>query len=299
MPKPFDATTRYLLEAHPDAWPRYFGLPSAWPVGVINADLSTITAEADKVLRIGAPEPWLLHVELQSSYDRILPRRLLRYNVLLDLRHDLPVQSVAVLLRPGADGADLTGTLRRRLPEGDVFHEFRYRVIRAWQQPVEQVLEGGLGALPLAPLADVSEATLPGVLRRMHERLRREASPPDAAMLWTATYLLMGLRYPREVATQLLQGVRGMRDSVTYQAILEEGKAEGIAQGKAEGEAKGMTVEAKRILLRMGQKRFGPPGEAIVAAIGGITDREQAEALTERLLDVSSWDELLAPPTPR
>jgi hypothetical protein len=140
-----------------------------------------------------------------------------------------------------------------------------------------------LGTLPLAPLADVSEAALPGVLRRMDERLSREATPPDAAMLWTATYLLMGLRYPREVATQLLQGVRGMKDSVTYQAILEEGEAR----------------EARRILLRMGQKRFGPPGEAIVAAIDGITDREQVEALTERLLDVSSWDELLAPPTPR
>jgi hypothetical protein len=130
MPKPFDATTRYLLEAHPDAWPRYFGLPSAWPVGVINADLSTITAEADKVLRIGVPEPWLLHVELQSSCDRLLPRRLLRYNVLLDVRHDLPVRSVAVLLRPEADGPNLTGILQRQPPGEDVHLEFRYQVVR-------------------------------------------------------------------------------------------------------------------------------------------------------------------------
>ena len=82
-----------------------------------------------------------------------------------------------------------------------------------------------------------------------------------------------------------------MRESVTYQAILEEGEAKGKAEGMAE--------EAKRILLRIGQKRFGPPGEAIVATIARIRDHEQAEALTERLLDVSSWDELLAPPTSR
>jgi predicted transposase YdaD len=236
-----------------------------------------------------------LHIELQSSDDRTLPRRLLRYNVLLDLRHDLPVRSVAVLLRPEADSPDLIGTLRRRLPGGDVHLEFRYHVIRAWQQPVEQVLEGGLGVLPLAPLADVSEAALPGVLRRMHERLSREVAPPDAAMLWSATYLLMGLRYSTEVATQLLQGVRGMRESVTYQAILEEGRAE----GEAKGIARGMSEEAKRLLLRLGQKRFGEPESAVLTAIEGITDREQAEAMTERLLDVSSWDELLAPLTSR
>src|SRR5207253_3561115 len=97
--KPFDATTRYLLEAHPDSWPGYVGSAGGWPVRVIDSELSTITSESDKVLRVEAPEPWLLHIELQSSYDSTLARRLLRYNVLLDGCHDLPVQSVAVLLR--------------------------------------------------------------------------------------------------------------------------------------------------------------------------------------------------------
>jgi predicted transposase YdaD len=227
MTKPFDATTRYLLEAHPDAWPRYLGWPVPWPVGVINADLSTITSEADKVLRVGAPEPWLLHIELQSGHDRDLARRLLRYNVLLDVRHDLPVQSVVVLLRPEADSPGLSGTLQRRVPGRDIHHEFRYQVVRVWQQPVGAILEGGLGTLPLAPLADVSSADLPGIIRRMDESCAARPRRPDAALLWTATYLLMGLRYPREIATQLLQGVRGMKESVTYQAILEEGEARG------------------------------------------------------------------------
>ncbi|HEX8203516.1 MAG TPA: hypothetical protein VF590_23775 [Isosphaeraceae bacterium] len=288
MSKPFDAATRYLLEAHPDAWLGHLGWPRAWPVRVINAELSTITSEADQALRVEAPEPWLLHIELQSGHDRDLARRLPRYNVLLDGRHDLPVQSVVVLLRPEADAPGLTGTHQRRLPGGDVYHDFRYKVARAWRQTVAAVLEGGLGTLPLAPLADVSAADLPGVIRRMDERLGREAAPPDADMLWTATYLLMGLRYTREFTSQLLQGVRGMRESVTYQAILEEGEAKGRAEGRAE--------EAKRMLLRVGQKRFGPPGAAILAVIEAIAEPERAEALTERALDVSGWEELLATP---
>ena len=75
-----------------------------------------------------------------------------------------------------------------------------------------------------------------------------------------------------------------MRESVTYQAILEEGEAKGRAEG------------VKRALLRVGQKRFGPPDAVILAAIKAITDPEHVEALVERVLDVSSWDELLVPP---
>ena len=44
--------------------------------------MSTVTAEADKVIRVDGPEPWLVHIELQTGFDRALPRRLLRYNAL-------------------------------------------------------------------------------------------------------------------------------------------------------------------------------------------------------------------------
>jgi hypothetical protein len=59
---------------------------------------------------------------------------------------------------------------------------------------VASVLAGGLGTLPLAPLSKVTPAALPGVIRRMQERVQREAAPDEAARFWTATYVLMGLR---------------------------------------------------------------------------------------------------------
>lgn len=40
-------------------------------------------------------------------------------------------------------------------------------------------------------------------------------------------------QYPREIAGRLLQGVRGMRDSLIYQAVLEDGRIEGRAEGRA------------------------------------------------------------------
>src|SRR5437588_42802 len=108
---------------------------------------------------------------MQSSRDPKLPRRLRRYNAMLDVRHDLRVWSGVVLLRPEADVSDLTGVLELRLPSGERIAEFRYAVVRAWRQPVEPLLAGGLGTLPMAALGDVPAAEVPGVLRRIDQRL--------------------------------------------------------------------------------------------------------------------------------
>jgi predicted transposase YdaD len=117
MPKPFDASTKHLLETRSADWLEYLGLPRA-PVEVTDADLSTVTAAADKVLRALGPSPWLAHVELQAGHDPGLEARILEYNVLLDRRHQLPVRSIAVLLRPGADRPRLTGRIERYWPDG-------------------------------------------------------------------------------------------------------------------------------------------------------------------------------------
>jgi hypothetical protein len=77
-------------------------------------------------------------------------------------------------------------------------------------------------------------------------------------------------------------GVTSMEESSTYQYIV----------------AKGALREAKRFLLLQGQKRFGQPDAESLAVIEAIPDVERLEQLGQRLLDVSSWQELLAtPPT--
>lgn len=286
MPLPFDAAVKGLLEAYPLDWLAQLDMPCTPPVRVIDADLSTVTTQADKVFHIEGPPSWLAHLELQSSRDPQLARRVFKYNALLYERHGPPVHSVVVLLRREADHPDLTGTVRYEPPHGRGSLDFRYQVMRLWQRPVEAVLAGGLGTLPLAPLSDVAPEALPEVVRRIDQRLDREAVPAAAEDLWTATYVLMGLRYPSELATQLLQGVRSMRESSTYQAILAEGRNEGRNEGRAE--------EARKLLLLQGAKRFGAPADAPTrAALEAITDLSRLEELGARLLDVSSWQELL------
>src|SRR5262249_27762407 len=132
--KPFDASLRHLLEAYAPDLVAYFlpklGLTSAGPVDVIDSDVSTVSATADRVYRIGGNQPWLFHLELQSSHHNRLPEQLLLYNVLLHERHKLPVLSAVLLLRPSADSARLTGVLRQIWPADQCYLEFRYNVVR-------------------------------------------------------------------------------------------------------------------------------------------------------------------------
>jgi predicted transposase YdaD len=156
--------------------------------------------------------------------------------------------------------------------------------VRTWERPADEILTGGPATLPLAPLASVTENELPAVIRAMQQRLDREATKSQADTFWTATYLLMGLNYSNELIDRLLEGVQNMKESVTYQKILREGRAEGRAEG------------AKRILKRLGSKRLGKPEPRIEAEIDAIADLEKLEQLSDRVLEVTDWEELLAQP---
>ena len=71
-----------------------------------------------------------------------------------------------------------------------------------------------------------------------------------------------------------------MHESDTYMAILDEGEVK----------------QARKVVLRLGKKRFGPVSSDVVTAVNGIEDLERLERLIELLLDVSSWQELLGLP---
>ena len=232
MSKPFDVTTKELLEKDPRAWLNLLLGRDVGTVRVLNVDLSTITAEVDSLLLVESPEAWIVHVEIQTTYHPDLPYRLLRYNVLARGRKSLPVQSIILLLRPQADGPAISGLYQEKLPDGFLYHEFRYNVVRLWERPVDEILSGRLAVLPLAPISRVSATELPNLIQRMEQRIDSEASPSEAGDLWLAAFLLTGLIYPKEFTGPLFQGIRAMRESSSFQAILEEGLEKGLEKGR-------------------------------------------------------------------
>jgi hypothetical protein len=282
MSKPDDASLKDLIATYPADWAALVGTPPA-AVEVIDADVSTVTAAADKILRLGDPEPWLLHIELQSSPRTNLAEQLHWYNTLLRHRHGQRVRTVLVLLRPSADSPQWDGIYQDRFSGEPPYVEFRYRVVRPWQMLAETFLTGGLGTLPLALLSDVPEPGLPDVLRRMDQRLAREVSREQAAVIWTTSYVLTGLRLAPQALADLFQGVAFMsivEDSSAFELLLAEGARR----------------ELRKTLLRQGRKRFGAPEAGVETALQAITDLPRLERMSERLLDVTTWAELLATP---
>jgi predicted transposase YdaD len=290
--KPYDPTLKTLVEIEPASWPVLLGHAKA-PTEAIDADIATVSGAADKVLRVSANPAYLLHLEFVSGHDAAtLPETLVMRNTLLRHRHQLRVRSGVVLLRPEADSPQLSGFYQQSFPDKEPYLTFRYAVVRVWQLTPEPLLKGGLSLLPLAPISAVTEAELPGIIKRMEQRLSSRAGRKQAPFVWGAAYILLGLRYSPALAEQLFRGVVSMKESSTYQAILEEGRQEGRQEGRSEG----AVTEAKKVLRLQGNKLFGVPDSRTVAAIERIEDLAQLEDLLERLPAATSWRELLGTP---
>jgi predicted transposase YdaD len=212
----------------------------------------------------------------------------------LNVKHDLPVHTVAILLHPGADGPELTGVLRQQSPDGRCRLEFCYHLVRAWQWDTEAILAGGMGLLPLAPLSARELDQIPIIVERLKERVDPAAVTAEISELWTSAAVMAGLRFPWELIKHCFGGITAMRESSTIQAFIEEGRRKGLEEGLEEGRA----GEARRIILRQGRIRFGEAGDAVRSRLEAISDLEQLELLGDRLLIVSSWDQLLGQEEP-
>ena len=301
--KPYDPTTKVLVEYSPADWPLLLGQAPGL-TDVIDADVATVSGAADKALLVHAASPYLLHLEFQSGHDAVeLPRKLHLRNTLLENRHLLPVHSAAILLRPEADSQVLSGTWERMVSGNPPNVIFRYQVVRVWQLPPEPLLRGGAGLLPLAVIADVPSEHVPAVLHTIETRLHTRPLRRYAEEVRSAAALLLGLRYSPVQLRELLRRIPEMKESSYYQMILEEGMAQGLAEGKAEGKAEGMQsgalAEARKLLLRIGKRQLGPASAQVRSTIEDIDNLEYLESLADKLLSVQSWQELLDLPKPR
>ena len=276
---PFDATMKDLIEENARAWAEYFNPYPVIDVAVIDADLSTVTARADKVLRVTEDdgEQCLLNFEAEARHAGD-PKRLVLYSVLLNLRHDLPVRSIVLLLRRSANATVVTGLLEMQRKKEPPYLRFTYEVVPVWSQPLAPLLAGPLGLLPLAPLTDEAEADLPNVVGQVVKRLRTETTREQAGKMETTTLILLGLRYENAIIQQLFREVPEMEESTTYQYIMRRGVTETI--------------------LRQGRRKFGEPSAEQAQSLKDIANNERLQQLADRILDATSWQELLSCPPP-
>lgn len=275
---------KHSITEFPQDWARLVGVREGVGVRLVDADVSVVSQAADKVLEVLAETPFLVDLEPHSYYDPDLDLRMFGYNGLLSRRHHKFVHTTLLALHPRAWGQANRGYVKWKSPLKHVAIDFRYEVIKVWKLPIDQLLQGGVGVLPIAPLADVPAHGLPGVIDQIAKRYDREISRSVAAELWTATYVLLGLKFEDPLIHSLLRKVVDiMQESTTYQAIIEQGIEQGLLQAKCDD------------LLLLAEKRFGKPSKAVVGRVRAIQTAAELDRLLLRMLDVGSWRELLPP----
>ena len=73
-----------------------------------------------------------------------------------------------------------------------------------------------------------------------------------------------------------------LEESSGYQLILKRGVA------------KGERLSLIQTILRQGRKKFGEPDGATLALVEGMGDIDRLQTLTDRMLDATTWQELLS-----
>ena len=188
------------------------------------------------------------------------------------------MRTIFILLRPKADHSKLKGLLS--YASGNSGVEFRYEVVRLWEQPAETYLDAGLGIVPLAVLGalptNLSESDgLRMIAKEIETRLVSGTSSENAVRLMQAAYNLTRLRMPTGDIRHIFGGVGIMQTA--YDEMVER-----------------IVEQMQKTLLRQGSVRFGPPQPEIEAAVRSISDYERLERMSIAVLTAKDWQDLLS-----
>ena len=252
-------------------------------------ELAVEPIRADSLILLEA-EGLLLHLEFQTKADPQIPFRMLDYWVRAKRRFpDKKIRQVVIYLKKTNSGLVNQCTF-----ECDTTLH-RFEVIRLWEQSPAKFLEC-VGMLPFAILVknDNKELLLQAIALKIDQIPELNTRKTIAA----ATYVLAGLVLESNVIKQILRRDT-MRESVTYQEILQEGRQEGVLkgwqEGRQEGVLKGRQEGRKQglvaVVLRLLTRKFGTLLPKIHTKVARLKI-DRLENLAEAILDFETVADL-------
>jgi predicted transposase/invertase (TIGR01784 family) len=260
----FDSTCRRLAEQFPEDFASWLlGRPIASTI-LQPTELSLEPIRADNVMLFEG-ESDILHMEWQTDPKQVVPARLADYRLRLHrYAPNKTIHQVVIYLRK----TDSPRVHQDYFEIAGMYAE--YRVIRIWEVPVEELMQYP-GLLPFAALGKTDNPER--ALRSAVQKMKRVKDIERQHEVLGAAYLLSGLVLDTSTIGKIIRR-DVMRESVTYQAVLEEGREEGLEKVREEGDrARGQ--QAALSLLRA-----GIPIDLIVEASGlsiaEITQLKQA-----------------------
>ena len=157
-------------------------------------------------------------------------------------------------------------------------HEFE--VIRLWEVPVAE-LQLAPGLLPLAILSQTTDKSQ--TLQQIADQIAQLPDQIERNNIAAATFILAGLVLEKAMIQQIWREDI-VKESVTYQDILQQGLQQGRQQGRQE--------ESRSLILKLLKRRLGTLPSEITTEVERLSV-EQLEALGEALLDFTQVNELV------
>jgi hypothetical protein len=176
--------------------------------------------------------------------------------------------------------ADDTGLYQVEGLDGTPVLSWRYRVLRLWQMPAEELL----ATEPLAPLVLVGQTQMAQpevILPTVITRLRQVTAPELRNRLFTALLALLPAEEMITMVERLLEDDDLVLELPYLRRIREEGRQEGRREGEAE------------MLLRLLRLRFEPLPTDAVARVQAA-DPETLLHWSERVLSAAALEEVFA-----
>jgi predicted transposase/invertase (TIGR01784 family) len=268
----FDTTCRRLAEIFPEDFASWLLGERIFLTELSPTELSIEPIRADSVMLLQGLKD-ILHIEFQTDPKPDIPMRLTDYRLRLHRKFpDKRIHQVVIYLRETR--SDWVYQNYFEIP--GMYAEFN--VVRLWEVPAEELMMFP-GLLPFVALSRNPEPV--GTLRRAVGeilKIRDEAQQHEAM---AAAYVLAGLRLDEIVIRQVIRR-DVMRESVTYQAILREGREEGR-------EAEAIALVTRLLKRRLGQEL----SEEIRSCLSQLA-LPVLEDLSEALLDFTTLSDLEA-----
>jgi predicted transposase/invertase (TIGR01784 family) len=282
----YDNLCKTLIESDPKPFLRWLlgetFSETTESVQVLKTELSVEPIRADFVsfLQVGLQ---ILHIEFQTVGDRDMPLRMLDYYVRLYRLHRCPIQQIVIFLQ------ETNSPLVRldRFETNSTFHS--YRAVRLWEEESTLMLNDAT----LLPFAVLARSPQPEeMLKTIAQKIEQIELSKERANIATYAYMLGGLRYSKEILSQLLRE-EIMRESVTYQALISESEKRGLQQGVKQGLQQGVKQGELDLALRQLRRKFGELPDRLVKKIKALS-LKRLEAFGEALLDFQSLEDVTA-----
>ncbi|GAC1469995.1 MAG: hypothetical protein PVSMB5_17070 [Ktedonobacteraceae bacterium] len=194
MPEAWDGTIKRWVGEAPQDFVSWL-LQGALFEREASSHLKSRNVNADLLYRVLVDDrPCMLHVEFQSTSHPRMAERMLEYNVLAALEHQLPIHSFLIYLKRGeeSDKAFVESPFIQRSVFGEEIHRFVFTVIKMWEVPTNLLLNAGYkGILPLVPLT--ADGQQHEAIEQAISQLMPRGEPPERVALVALSPWIAGI----------------------------------------------------------------------------------------------------------